>query len=412
MNLLLKYSGFRWIWSGQLLSQMGNAIFSILGLWEIQLKSPFLLSIAGLVIALPSFLGMVGGVFVDRYDARKLMLYTDIMRGIAVLGGLIAVFRGHFLIPTIIVLLGINQLGTALFSPAENVMLPVLVASEDLVQANGIYSLTSQMSASVGSALGGAAVAALGVRLVFGLNMASFWASAIAVLLMMQTVRDPRASWTSERSASLAFLPSLKEGMMGFRHVPALQRVLPAVVVSNFAFAAAFTMMPYWIRHQLHQGALWYGIVDASWALGMVVGGLSSGLFARWPMKPTMSIMSLLTAASVAAFAVSPLPWIAAALILVSGFGNGVLNALFMTLLQRIIPAHMRGRVFGLIMTFFSLATPLGSLAAGLLLNVLPLYWSWALGALSSAILGIAVLRQPGRFEDLIPMNISDSVVK
>ncbi len=54
MYLVGRYAGFRALWIGQLLSQMGNSIFLIMGLWEIQLRSPFLLAIAGLAMMVPA----------------------------------------------------------------------------------------------------------------------------------------------------------------------------------------------------------------------------------------------------------------------------------------------------------------------------------------------------------------------
>jgi cytochrome c biogenesis protein CcdA len=90
LGILLRYRGFRALWLGQLLSQFGNAVFLVMGLWEIQLRSPFLLSIAGLAMVLPSLLAAAGGVLVDRYEPGRLMLYTDILRGVAVVAGLAA----------------------------------------------------------------------------------------------------------------------------------------------------------------------------------------------------------------------------------------------------------------------------------------------------------------------------------
>lgn len=63
-----RYPGFRWLWIGQMLSQLGHAVFLIMGLWEIPLRSPFRLAVAGLVMVVPSLLAAVGGVLVDRTD--------------------------------------------------------------------------------------------------------------------------------------------------------------------------------------------------------------------------------------------------------------------------------------------------------------------------------------------------------
>src|SRR5579875_1373116 len=160
---------------GQLLSQFGNAVFLIMGLWEIQLRSPFLLSVAGLALSVPNLLAVLGGAVVDRYDPRRIMLWTDVLRGVAVGLGMLALVAHLSLVVVVIVLLAVNSLGSALFSPAELVVLPWLVDDRDLGQANGVYALTFQLSGAVGSFIGGAAIAAIGVQVIFGADLASFW---------------------------------------------------------------------------------------------------------------------------------------------------------------------------------------------------------------------------------------------
>ncbi|MGC8487797.1 MAG: MFS transporter, partial [Clostridia bacterium] len=160
MRVISKYEGFRWLWIGQLLSQLGTAVFLVMGLWEIQLRSPFLLSIAGLAMMIPSSLAVFGGVIVDRYDPGRLMLWTDVLRGLALGLGVAALYIHGALIAAIIILLGINSLGGSLFSPAEGVLVPRLVADGDLPAANGLYSVTYQLAEALGAAVGGAAIAA------------------------------------------------------------------------------------------------------------------------------------------------------------------------------------------------------------------------------------------------------------
>jgi len=406
MAIFWRYPGYRWLWSGQLLSQLGNAVFSILALWEIQLKAPVMLSIAGLAMTLPNFLGVIGGTLVDRYDPRKIMLMTDLLRGLAVFCGLLALVNPHWMLGIMVALIAVNTLGGAVFAPAEMVLVPHLVEADDLTGANGLYSVTSQIASALGSALGGAAVVGLGLRVVFGLDMGSFWISAATIAVMMRTVSAPsqrpeEKAETDHPSPVLAFWIRLHEGATTFGQIPVLTRLLPWIVLSNFAFMAAFTMMPYWVRHHLHASALWYGLVDASWATGMVIGSVTAGTFRRWPLKPVTTTLSLIVGFFTLGFALSPWPPLSAFLMLVGGAANGVTNALFMTILQRVVPAHVQGRVFGLIMTLFGMANPLGSLTAGLLLNILPLAWSWLLAALSVTILALNMWRMKDAFTGL-----------
>lgn len=395
MGLLKRYPGFRWLWIGQMLSQLGNAVFLIMGLWEIQLRSPFLLAVAGLVMVVPSLLAAVGGVLVDRTDPRRLMLMTDVLRGTAVLVGLVALAIPGSLIPVIIVLLAINSLGTALFGPAENVLLPWLMPPDDLATGNGLYSLTNQLSSAIGSALGGAAIAAVGVTVVFGADLASFWLSALAIWLMMRTVaaRPHVVSSPGDGPAPSGFWHELAAGWASARAIPGLVQLLPLVVVANFAFVAAFTMFPFWVRHVLHASALSYGLIDASWAVGLVIGSLIVGRFRTLPLRVSTAYLFGAQGCLIGVFALLHAPTLAAATLLVGGVANGTGNALTFAMMQRLIPEHVRGRVFGLVMTLFGVASPLGALAAGVFLPILPLWWAWALGSLSSLMVAAGLNR-------------------
>ncbi len=292
MHLLPRNPGFRWLWAGQLLSQLGNAVFLIMGLWEIQRSSPVLLAVASLVMVIPSLLAMVGGVVVDRSDPRRLMLWTDVLRGSAVLLGLLVLAIPGSLLAVIMALLGINSLGNALFGPADGVLLPWLMPADDLASGNGLYSLTSQLSSTIGSALGGAAIAAVGVTLVFGADLASFWLSAVCIWLMMRIVAArPRSAPAASSAGGSGLFGEMKAGWAAAQRIPGLVKLLPWVVVVNFAFVAAFTIFPFWVRHVLHASVVSYGLIDASWAGGLAIGSLIVGRFRRLPLRVSTAYM-------------------------------------------------------------------------------------------------------------------------
>jgi DHA3 family macrolide efflux protein-like MFS transporter len=392
MGLMRRYAGFRALWVGQLLSQMGNAIFLIMGLWEIQLRSPFLLAIAGLAMTIPASLGVVGGALIDRYDPRRLMLWTDTLRGVAVLLGLLALAIPHTLILDIMALLAVNSLGSALFGPAESVILPWLVKDEDLGAANGLYSVTSQLSSAIGSALGGAAIAAIGIAVVFGLDLASFWLSALAIFLMMRVVARPvsHAHLASTAAPFEGLGQSILEGWRGLGSMPWLVRLIPIILITNLAFSAAFTMLPYWSRQVLHGDAFIFGILEASWAVGMVVGSVGVSAISRFALNTVIAVTGAALGLGAFAFAISPWPSLSIAILIGTGAANGIANALLFTLMQRAIPEQIRGRAFGLLISVITISSPVGSLLSGVFLHVLPLWWSWILAA--AAGFGLSIL--------------------
>lgn len=407
MGTLRRYAGLRWIWIGQLLSQLGNAVFQVMGLWELQLRSPYLLSAAALAMVVPSLLAAVGGVIVDHYDAARIMLWTDVLRGTAVLLGIAALVLPGSLVPVVIALLAVNSLGNALFGPAESLLVPRLVKDEDLPAANGVYSLTQQISPAIGSAIGGAAIAALGVGLVFGFDMASFWISALAIWLMIRVLsaRPPRPASapaadpsaadadpaTSDGQGTVGLVASMREGFTSLRRLPALLPLLPIILLGNLAFMAAFTLLPYWIRGTLHGDAFAYGLITAAFAAGMVLGGLTTGFFGKWPIRVSSALMFTVSSLAIGMLAFTRSVPITVALMLFAGVTNGIGNALLFTLIQRLTPDAMRGRVFGLIFTLFGLASPVGAVLSNLFIHAIPIALSWIFGAVCGVANGVGL---------------------
>ncbi len=395
MGTIRRYKGFRSLWIGQLFSQFGNAVFSIMALWEIQLHQPQLLAVAGLAMVLPSLLAAFGGVVVDRHHPGRLMLWTDLLRGVAVALGLGALLIPGSLDAVTIALIAVNSLGAAFFGPAEMVVVPRLVSAQDLAGANGVYNLTYQLSNAIGAAIGGAAIAAIGVIWVFGFDMASFWISAAAILLMLRTFtwEPPVAPVEREPAERSGFLTSLGTGWATLRDLPGITRMMPVVVLTNFAYMAAFTMLPYWIHHELHAGAAAYGLIDAGWATGLIVGGLLTTRFQRWPLRTSSSLMFGAQSLLLLAFPFATQSWLAGGLLLVAGIGNGIGNALMFTMLQQLTPEDVRGRAFGLLFTLFGIANPLGSLAAGVALGRIPLIVSWLVAGFTGIWLAASIWR-------------------
>lgn len=405
----LRHRAFSWLLTGQLLSQFGNAVFGVVGLWQIQLRSPVLLSVAGLAMMLPAVVSAVGGAVVDRVDPRRLMLWTDLLRGAGLLLALLGLFALPGFVPGLIIaVLALNSLGGAFFNPAETVTLPHLVPAEDLPSANGLMSTTWQLSSAVGSALGGVALAGLGLATIFGFDLLSFWFSAMALVFV---IRIGTGASHFQRHAERPgkpetprepFWKAVTGGWQAIRSLRWFVTLIPITLVANFAGNGAFIMLPYWVRHVLHANVAWFGLVDAGWAGGMLCGSLLTGLFRAFSLRRTVALMTGLQALFVAGFIVASNPALAALALALAGAANGILNALMTTAFQRLIPEALQGRAFGLLTTIMTAANPLAAIVAGLTLHVLPLWWMWALLVVSGLGLGVGFwTRLPEKVPDI-----------
>lgn len=388
----LAIPSFRWLWTGQLLSQFGNSVFLVMALWEIQLKDPVLLSLAGLAMMLPQLLAAVGGIVVDRMDAARLMLWTDVMRGAAVLLGLLVLVGAPAWRPwIIIVLLAVNALGNALFGPAESVVMPRLVAESELPSANGLYSVTFQLSNAIGAAIGGAAIAAVGVSAVFGFDLGSFWFSALAILLMMRAVAGRFGSLGAKPAKESPPAPGFREGWKAISGLRWFVILLPLILLGNFTGNGAFLVLPYWIHHHLHATATWYGIASASWAMGTVFGSLSGGVLGRFSLRKTVGVLGFAEGVLMLVFALAKGVPMASGAFLLAGAANGGLNVLLITLMQKAVPEEVRGRAFGLLMTVLNAASPLAAAVIGLTLTTVPVIIWYLASAFSACMLGVGL---------------------
>lgn len=187
---------------------------------------------------------------------------------------------------------------------------------------------------------------------------------------------------------------TVREGFTALTRIRLVRPLLPAILLVNFSYVAGFTVLPYWIHHHLHATALWYGAVASALAVGAVLGGLLSRFFGRWPLNAVLGWFFLTQGVVLAGFAASHVVGLSAGLLLLGGLTDGVINALFFTLLQRSIPTTLQGRAFGLMFALFGLADPLGSLAAGVFLHILPLGWAWVLTAIADGTLTLIVWLQ------------------
>lgn len=384
----LNLRSFRLIWMGQLLSQFGNVFLEVAALWLLQLRSPSYLAAAGAVMLAPAILAALGGALVDHFGPRRLMILTDVFRtlGVGLMVLLVAVHPAGTPL-FLLVALGLTSLGGALFSPGEGVLIPLVVDDDRLASANGLMQSTGQSAATVGYALGGAALLTVGTTLILGFDAFTYAVSALTILLIPAPMRrGPKA----RGGAPPLSLGALREGYAALRGLTWFLRLVPILVALNALVNGAFIMLPYWVHHHLGATAVVYGALIASWTGGQLIGSFTAGAWSRFPVWRVIVTASVVNGLLFLAFAIDPSPVGEGVALALAGAANGVMNALFFVILQRLIPEDVRGRAFGLLTSLLTLGNPFGALLAGLTTSILPLAWPWITGAL--LILGFGFL--------------------
>ena len=359
---LARNRAFWTLWAGHSISQVGSAVSAIALVIAVYDRTESGAAVGGLLLAraLPSVAAPFAGVITDRVDRRLVMVTCDLAS--AALIAAIA-FAGPLpLIYALVVLLG---MAPAVFVPAQRSAIPQLVRPADLLRANSFNNLTWTSSVFLGSVLGGALVAGVGLRTAFFVDAASFVASAALCSTLPSLA--PRSD---ERGAPAGYWRELREGVT----VVLRERVPFTVISAGFLlvfFASSVNAVQVILaKAVLDAGDLGYGLLEAAWAAGMLAGGAL--LILRRPEARLAFLASiLLEAAGLGATGAAPTLLWALAFLAIGGVGNGLDSVSMDTLLQQSVPQRLQARVFAVSVMMLYSATALASMAGGLLAEVL-----------------------------------------
>ncbi|MFJ9537828.1 MFS transporter [Streptomyces sp. NPDC101225] len=299
---------------------------------------------------------LAGGVVADRMSRSRLMALADVL-GAGAYGGLAAmVLTGHAPLVALCVLAALAGSATALFAPAMDGLLPLIVPADRLQRANGLLRMGSNSALLLGLTLSGVTVAFVGAGWALAINAASFVVSA-ALTSRLGVAAAPR------RKAS--GWADLREGWHEFSSRQWLWVVVVQYAVVVAALNANVGVLGPLMAEQHLGGARAWAVIVAARALGTIAGaGLAARVRVRRPMLVAVSC-TFPAAVPIALLCVRAPVWLVAAAMFGAGIASDVFGVLWATTIQRHIPEHALSRVSSYDW-FGSLAfAPLGLLVAG-----------------------------------------------
>lgn len=391
--LVFRHRNFSLMWVGQLVSTIGSALTSLAAsILVFNQTGGSALSVGLMLMATagPSLLvGLVAGVFVDRFDRRRIMLIADLLRAVLV-------FLIPFLVPFGIVWLYlIVMLSSAIgqfFDPAYESILPEAAPDEELAAANSLIAISSFGSTAVGFAAAGL-IAKFDIAYAFYIDAATFLVSAGCVLLL----RVRKVEVTEETSVKVV-VANLKSGLSYLTKNPVLRSILMLAIPIAISFGLGNSLLLPFATKALHADTVAYGIQEGLTSVGFVAASLLLAVFMnRWREGQWMTVS--LIGMGLAALVYSQMHSVALAIGVqtLSGFMNAPYSIARRLLVQRNTVAEMRGRVSSAFFVASNAFFLIGMAAAGLadILDVRLLYLlgsgvlTLACGLLSSALPGI-----------------------
>ena len=388
LSLLERAAGYRLLFFATLASSVGSWLALVALVIDVSDRTGDARWVSALLIAdfAPIVvIGLLAAPLVDRLSRRGILVASDIVR--AALFCLLPFAESALAIVLLALAVGV---ATSLFRPAVYAGLPNLVSDRDLPQANGLLQTADNLTWAVGALAGGALVAVSGPDAAYWFNAATFVVSALLILRI-------RANLQEERAESEGHVRDLVAGFaLAVRSRP-LFTVLIAWSIVMLANAAVNVAEVFLAREVFDAGDFGYGFLVAATAVGLVVGSLAGGaMIDRWGMRVPYALAIALMGLGLAAAAASPNVWIAAAFVVVSGFGNGAAVVCNAVLVQRGAPDRLRGRAFTVVMSTGYAVLGVGMVAAGPITNVYGARTAWGAAAALCAVaafLGFVLLR-------------------
>lgn len=360
---------YRVFWVGSLLSNIGSWMQTVAQGWLVlQLtNSAFLLGMVGFTGMFPVLVfSLVGGVYADRFDRRRLLVATQtVLMVLALILGVL-VSTGAITVWHVLVLSLLSGIANALSMPAYQAMVQDLVGRDDLMNAIALNSVQFNLSRVIGPAAAGVALGRIGIAGCFYLNAVSF----LAVILALLRIRFPHYVPTQSPPRSVA--KSVIEGMQYVWENRIILYLLTIVAAMSLWGMPYMTLLPIFARDVLHRGAAELGYLMSSSGIGAVMGALVLARLGDFSFKGKMAIAGgLMFALSVFGFALSRSYYLSLGFLLMAGWSLVSCVAVINTLIQKLVPGHVRGRVMSMYALAFLGLMPIGNLIAGTLAELL-----------------------------------------
>lgn len=369
----LQHRNFRLLWVGLLISFSGSLMQSAALLWHVSLLVPadkraLALGMVGLVRVVPVVVfSLLSGVAADVFDRRKLMLGTQSVMAIFAAALAALAWRGLDDVWPVYAIAAASSAAGAFDLPARQALTPNLVPREHLPNALALNTIMFQIAAVAGPALGGIVIGQLGVAWAYALNAASFLV-VIAALLMMTPRSEPRSPGSGDAKRAEFTLDAALEGLRFVFRAPLIRSTMLMDFFATF-FSSATALLPLFAQDVLGVGASGYGWLYAAPAVGAIV---TSAIMVR-AMDRIQRRGRVLTWAvagyglATAAFGLSTSFWLSFTCLALTGATDTVSMVFRNVIRQMETPDHLRGRMVGVNMVFFTGGPQLGELEAGLI---------------------------------------------
>ena len=396
---LLINRDFALLWSGRSISLIGDYAFdTTLILWigtiiaKGQSWAPLAVSGVLLATSIPMFVvGPIAGVFVDRWNKRRTMLWMDAARAVLIALLLLAAnlaplpflpggrFSPAEQIAMIYATVFLASICAQFFNPSRFALIGDLVPEEYRARASGLTQIAMSIAGIIGPPIAAPLLLVFGVQWALMINALSFVVSFLAIL----AIRAPRSASSIKEGQPTSFFKEFAEGIRFFLGNRVLVTLLVTVLIVMLGGGAINALNVFFVTGNLHTPAKLFGLFDAVMGIGVIAGAILASAFAqRLGVARTFWVSTVLAGALI--LVISRLSSFAPALVFIAliGIFQAGLNVAVSPLLLHVTPRELVGRVASVI-------DPMSSLASIVSIGLAGLLASTALQHLDGTLLGL-----------------------
>lgn len=320
----------------------------------------------------PLLMRPLAGVLADRFDRKKLMIISDVLRALSVLGLLITT-QGPQYLPLIYVFIIIQFLVSSVFEPARNAIMPSILYRHQLVIGNTLSSITWSAMLAIGAISGGIIAEIFGIRAALLIDALTFLLSALLVI-SVAIPAVPRSEFGQKQRKKLdKSKRTFRDGLRYLRQRPGTAAAL--FVKSAQSLTSADSLLIIYGTQVFvlgDQGITSMAILWAAFGAGAVIGPLITNRFSDDSVKRLRRLITVgfaMIALSWLLWGLSPSLEILALAVVVRSMGGSVNWTYSSVIIQQIVPDEYLGRMFSLDFAGYELVQSVGIVVVGLLID-------------------------------------------
>jgi DHA3 family macrolide efflux protein-like MFS transporter len=385
------------IWTGQIFSTLSSSIvgFAIVYWLGVETRSASVLAYAMIAALLPqAVLGLFTGVFVDRWDRKKTMIFADSF--IALCTGVLCVmfYLGKAEIWQVYILLALRSVGGAFHSPAMQASIPLLAPESQLMRIAGVNQMIASVSNIAGPAIAAVLITVMDMTYILMLDIGGAIIACTALLFV--TIPNPEKKIVEQGKN---IFREMKEGIVAIFEKRGLAWLFSFDVLASFFILPVAALFPLMTLNYFGGTPFQMGLVEVAWGIGMLIGGGILGL-RKMKMANKVLIMNITDIIMGAAFVFSGiLPPSGLIIFFVATFIGGIAGAIFWgaftVILQTKINPAVLGRVFSIYGSLTLLPAIPGLVATGYVADTIGLTFIFIVSGIVLIGTGISLLCIP-----------------